>query len=80
MINTLTHGSTDGPKQDTNSPAKQMAKQWRNSRVDPQVKELLQIVKELLAMEELDIGDRSLLPEDHPIARAEHLLEDVYKF
>jgi hypothetical protein len=33
--------------------------------------ELLQIIRELLAMEELDLGDHSQLPEDHPIARGE---------
>jgi hypothetical protein len=32
---------------------------------------LSQIIRELLAMEELDLGDHSQLPEDHPIARAE---------
>lgn len=48
--------------------------------MNPEVKELLQIMKELLDMEEMDIGDRSLLPEDHPIYRAEYLLNDVYKF
>ena len=48
--------------------------------MDPQVRDLLQIIKELLAMDELDIGDRSQLPEDHAIARAEYLLHNVYKF
>jgi hypothetical protein len=37
--------------------------------------ELLQIIRELLAMEELDLGDHSQLPEDHPIARAEKAIE-----
>ena len=47
---------------------------------DPAVCELLQVIKELLAMDELDLGDHSQLPEDHPIARAENLLHNVYKF
>lgn len=38
---------------------------------DEEVQRLRQIIRELLAMEELDLGDHSLLPEDHPIARAE---------
>jgi hypothetical protein len=35
------------------------------------VQELVQILKELLQMEELDLGDHSQLPKDHPVARAE---------
>lgn len=42
--------------------------------MDPSIKELLEIIKDLLDMEELDLGDHSQLPEDHPIARGEYIL------
>lgn len=31
-MNPLAHGTTNGPKEDDNSPAKQMADQWRKDR------------------------------------------------
>jgi hypothetical protein len=31
-MNPLSHGSINGPKEDTNSPAKQMADQWLRDR------------------------------------------------
>jgi len=48
--------------------------------MNPEVRDLLQILSEILRMDEMDIGDTSQLPEDHPVARAEYLLHSVYKF
>lgn len=79
-MNPLSHGSVNGPKEDSGSPAKQMADRWRKTYMNPEVRDLLQILSELLSMEELDLGDHSQLPEDHPIARAEYLLRSIYKF